>query len=116
MHSRLSETVEITPASDTTFGGARELWRWRFLVAVLIVRDVKLRYKQTVLGFGVIILRPLLSALIMAFVLGKIANLSTGDIPLFVFGFIGSTLWFYYSQMLLNSAIVKCCSTRRSRC
>jgi lipopolysaccharide transport system permease protein len=104
MTSPADDRIDISPATDTTFGGWQELWRWRFLVVVLTVRDVKLRYKQTVLGFGVVIVRPFVSAMIMAFVLGQVANLSTGDIPLFVFGFIGSTLWFYFNHSLTASA------------
>jgi lipopolysaccharide transport system permease protein len=100
-----NEFVEINASTDTAFGQIGDLLKWRFLVSALTVRDVKLRYKQTVLGFGVVILRPLLSALIMAFVLGHVANLATGEIPLFVFGFVGSILWFYFNHALLNSAM-----------
>lgn len=100
-----TELVEISSSTDTAFGQTRDLLKWRFLVAALAIRDVKLRYKQTVLGFEIVIMRPFLSALIMAFVLGQVANLATGDIPLFVFGFVGSILWFYFNYALLNSAM-----------
>ena len=99
------DAVDITSATDTAFGSFRTLWNWRFLTWALTVRDVKLRYKQTVLSFGIVILRPLLSAVIMAFVLGSVANLSTGDIPIFVFGFVGSIIWFYFNYALSNSAM-----------
>lgn len=101
----IDDAVEITSATDTAFGSLRTLWNWRFLAWALTVRDVKLRYKQTVLSFGIVILRPLLSAVIMAFVLGSVANLSTGEIPIFVFGFVGSIIWFYFNYALSNSAM-----------
>lgn len=98
-------SVEISPAMDTAFGRLGDIWSWRFLIWTLTVRDVKLRYKQTILGVGIVIVRPLVTAMIMAFVLGGIANLSSEKVPLFLFGLIGSVIWFHFSHAMSNSSL-----------
>jgi homopolymeric O-antigen transport system permease protein len=74
-----------------------ELWQFRGLLGALALRDVKLRYRQTALGVGWVLLQPLLASGILAFVFGTVAGLTRpGRTSVFVFvlaGFIGWTVF-----------------------
>ncbi len=70
---------------------------WRHLAKNLIIRDIKVRYKQTLAGFFWVIAQPAATALIMSFVLGKIANLETGQYPVTIFIFVGVIAWQFCS-------------------
>ena len=74
-----------------------ELWQFRGLLGALALRDIKLRYRQTALGIGWVLLQPLLASGILAFVFGTVAGLTRpGRTSVFVFvlaGFIGWTVF-----------------------
>jgi len=76
------------------------IWQRRELLYFLVWRDVKVRYKQTVIGAAWAILNPLLTALIFAVVFGKLARIPSGDLPYIVFAFAGFLPWTYFSQAL----------------
>ena len=77
----------------------RELWRFRELLFSLTGRDVKLRYKQTVLGVIWVVLQPLVAAGIFTYVFGRLANMATPltssgkPVPYFLFAFSGMVAW-----------------------
>ena len=92
-----------------------EFWDFRELLLALAMRDIKLRYRQTALGFAWVILQPLLASGILAFVFGMVAGVTKpGRSSVFVFvlaGFIGwslfSTTFSRASQSLLqHSALI----------
>ena len=76
----------------------RELWAYRELIAFLAIRDVKVRYKQAVLGMAWAVLQPLAGALVFTLVFDRIANLPSDGIPYPVFAFVGVTAWTYFSS------------------
>ncbi len=82
----------------------REMWAFRDLFGTLASRDVKLRYRQTILGVVWVALQPLLAALIFTFVFNKMAGLTATGAPYFVFAFAGQLAWGAYSQTLTKSA------------
>lgn len=87
----------------------RELWQFRDLFWSLANRDVKLRYKQTVLGVIWVILQPLMAAGIFAIVFGGVARLEApGQLPYFVFSYAGLLGWNLFSNTLnrLSSSLV----------
>src|SRR5215510_10661885 len=65
----------------------RELWRYRELFYFLTWRDVKVRYKQTLLGASWAIIQPLFSMLIFTLLFGKLAGMPSDDIPYPLFAF-----------------------------
>lgn len=72
----------------------RELWRYRDLLGTLAGRDLKLRYKQTILGIAWVVLQPLTAAGIFTFVFGGVAALEApGGVPYFLFAFAGLLAW-----------------------
>ena len=82
----------------------RELWRYRELIYFFIWRDVKVRYKQTLLGAGWAILRPFLSMIIFAVIFGRLAGLSTDDIPGPVFYYAGLLPWLVFQDGVTKSS------------
>lgn len=85
--------VRIKPASTWADLPFRELWRFRDLLVTLTLRDVRLRYKQTFIGVAWVVLQPLLASLIFAFVFGRVAGLTSGDVPYVAFVFAGMLPW-----------------------
>jgi len=70
------------------------------------MRDVKLVYKQTLLGVLWVVLQPLIGAGIFTFVFGMLADMPTGDLPYFVFAFAGMLGWTLFSTTLNGASTV----------
>jgi len=75
-----------------------DLWRHRELLFFLAWRDILVRYKQTVIGVSWVLIRPLLTMIILTVVFGRIANLSSGDVPYAILVFTGLLPWFFFSN------------------
>jgi lipopolysaccharide transport system permease protein len=69
------------------------VWRFRDLLVMFAVRDLKLRYRQTALGVAWVLLLPLLGAGIFALVFGRVAKLPTSGVPYFLFAYVGLLGW-----------------------
>ena len=80
-----------------------ELWAYRELIAFLAIRDVKVRYKQAVLGMFWALLQPLAGALVFTVVFGRIADLPSDGIPYPVFAFVGVTVWTYFTTSVTTA-------------
>ncbi len=79
----------------------KELWVYRDLLFTLAGRDIKVRYKQTILGIAWVVLQPLVTAGIFTFVFGMIAGLKAdGGDPYVVFSFAGLMGWNIFSGTL----------------
>ena len=77
-----------------------EIWLYRELFYFLTWRDLKIRYKQTVIGVSWVLLQPLLTMLIFSVVLGTYAHLPSEGVPYPIFVFIGLLPWTFFSQSL----------------
>ena len=82
----------------------RELWSYRDLGLTLALRDLKVRYKQTVFGVAWALLQPLIAALIFSVVFGRLAGLSSDGIPYPVFVYSGLIVWLYFSGSVSAAA------------
>ena len=81
----------------------QELWAYRELLYFLMWRDVKVRYKQTVLGILWVVLQPLLMMLVFAFLFGKMVGIKSDGIPYSLFAYAGLLTWTFFSSAV-NSA------------
>ena len=86
-------------------GLMRELWDFRELFYFLAWRDVKVRYKQTVLGVLWAAIQPLFTMVIFTVVFGQIANISSEGVPRPVFYFSALLPWIYFSSTLTSSGM-----------
>lgn len=80
-----------------------DLWRYRELLYFLTWRDVKVRYKQTLLGAAWAILQPLLTMLIFTLLFGRLAGIKSGDIPYPAFAYGGLLIWTFFANSITNS-------------
>lgn len=77
-------------------------FRWVFLM--LILRDIKLRYKQTFLGIAWVILQPLMTTILLTVVFGKMIKVSSDGLPYVLFAFCGLVPWLVFSQSLQRAS------------
>lgn len=82
----------------------RELWAQRELLFFLVWRDLKVRYKQTILGVSWVILQPLLMTLVFAMFLGQIARFPTGNVPYVLFLYSGLLPWTFFSNAVATGS------------
>jgi lipopolysaccharide transport system permease protein len=93
----LAETV-IHPRTGWVAVDWNELIHGRELLYFFIWRDIKVRYKQTVIGIAWAVLQPLCTLLIFSFVFGRLAHVPSEDLPYPVFAFAGLIPWMFFSQ------------------
>ena len=101
--SAFKPQLTIRPTSGWQAINFRELWEYRDLLLTLASRDVKIRYKQTALGVAWVVLQPLISAAIFAFVFGRVAKLPSDGVPYFLFSYVGLQAWSVFSNTLTKA-------------
>ena len=92
-----------------------ELWGYRELIYFLVWRDIKVRYKQTVLGAGWAMIQPLFTMLLFSFFFGRLARVPSDGIPYPLFSFCALVPWSYFSNglnqasnsLVSNSSLIK---------
>ncbi len=81
----------------------RELWAYRELLAVLTQRDIRVRYKQTVLGVAWAVIQPLLTMILFSFVFGRLAKIPSDGLPYPIFVYAGLLPWTFFANALSTS-------------
>lgn len=81
-----------------------EMWEHRELLYFLIWRDIKVRYKQTVIGVGWAIIQPFVNMLVFSLFFGQIARIPSNGIPYPVFSFAALVPWTYFSNAIGQGA------------
>jgi homopolymeric O-antigen transport system permease protein len=100
-HAVRPPVLRIRPSSGWAALQLNDVWQFRDLLLALAARDVKLRYKQTVLGISWVLLQPLLAAGIFSFVFGTVAGIKAGEkTPYFLFSYAGLLAWNLFSNTL----------------
>lgn len=80
-----------------------DLWKYRELLYILAWRDVKVRYKQALLGAAWAVLQPLILMGIFTLLFGRIADVDTGDVPYPVFAFAALVPWTMFASATASS-------------
>lgn len=81
----------------------RELWAYRELLFFLTLRDIQVRYKQTLLGAAWAIIQPLATMLVFWLFFGNLAHMESDGIPYPLFAFAGLLPWTFFSNAVTNS-------------
>jgi len=97
-------TLRIRPTKGWAALNLRELWSYRDLLWILVERNIKVIYKQTALGVAWVALQPLIAAIILAVIAGRVAKLPSDGAPHLLFVFCGLTAWNYFSQTAQRSS------------
>ena len=93
-------TILIEPTQGWVSLKLHELWEYRELLYFLVWRDVKVRYKQTVLGMAWAILQPLFSMVVFSIFFGKLAKMPSDGIPYPLFSFAALVPWNFFANGL----------------
>lgn len=82
----------------------KEIWRYRDLLVLFVKRDITTVYKQTVLGPLWYLIQPLFTALTFTLIFNNMANISTGNVPPFLFNLAGISIWNYFRTCLTGTS------------
>ena len=96
--------IKIRASKRWTPLDLREIWAHRELLYFLVWRDLKVRYKQTLLGVSWVILQPILMTLVFAVFLGKIARVPSGNVPYVLFLYSGLLPWTFFTNAVATSS------------
>jgi lipopolysaccharide transport system permease protein len=105
----MNSKERIITAKKSITDYLNEIWDFKELFWILAKRDILVKYKQTVLGIGWSVIRPLVTMIVMAFAFGKIGKLDTNTaIPFTLVVAPGVIIWLFFSQSLqaLSQSIV----------
>lgn len=98
------EAVVVRPPRAWEFVNVRELWRFRELVFFLTWRDVKVRYKQTVLGAAWAVLQPAMMMVVFTLFFNRMGGMSSGDVPYYLFVFAGLLPWTFFANAITQAS------------
>jgi lipopolysaccharide transport system permease protein len=104
MSDLASEMVRIEPSRGNISLKLSELWQYRELFYFLIWRDIKVRYKQTVLGAAWAIIQPLFSMMVFSLFFGRLANIPSDGVPYPVFSYVALVPWMFFANGLSEAA------------
>lgn len=94
----------IRPARGWVSLNLRELWHYRELLYFLVWRDVKVRYKQTVLGAAWAILQPIATMVVFTLFFGRLAGVPSDGVPYPLFSLAALVPWTFFSTGLVQSS------------
>jgi lipopolysaccharide transport system permease protein len=96
--------IVFTPPKGWLGLNVRELWTYRELLYFLVWRDIKVRYKQTVLGVAWAVLQPLLTMVVFSIFFGVLGRMSSEGLPYPVFFYAALVPWTYFSSCVRRSS------------
>ncbi|CAN5489854.1 ABC transporter permease [soil metagenome] len=89
------QVLRIEPSKSIFALDLRELWSYRELLYFLAWRDVKIRYKQTLIGIAWAVLQPILTTAVFTVIFSRFAGFDTGGIPYPLFALSGLMIWLF---------------------
>ena len=96
--------IRVEPSHGWVSLKLRELWAYRELLYFLTWRDVKVRYKQTVLGAAWAIIQPFFTMVVFSIFFGRLANVSSDGIPYPIFSYAALVPWTFFSHGLTQAS------------
>jgi len=100
-----SPLVVVSASHSTSWPAAlRELWQYRGLLYFLTWRDLKVRYKQTVLGLAWAVVQPLFIALSLSVFLGRLTKIPSGGAPYLAFAYAAMVPWQLFAHALTEAS------------
>jgi lipopolysaccharide transport system permease protein len=114
-----SGSVEIVISgapSRNLFQALREAWRYRDTILAFAERDVRVKYKQTLLGIAWVIIQPAAFVLVFTLTLGRLANVPTGAVPYAAFSLSALVVWTFIMNSVTygsNALIADAAMVRR---
>jgi lipopolysaccharide transport system permease protein len=97
-------TVVLRPTGGWIALNLHDLWLYRELIYFMTWRDLKVRYKQTLLGVSWAVLNPFLTMVVFSVFFGGLAKIPSDGIPYPIFSFVGLLPWNLFANALLNAS------------
>jgi lipopolysaccharide transport system permease protein len=95
----------IDAGQRTAIKSLSELWSYRELIAVMIMRDIKVRYKQTVMGIAWAVIQPLTMIAIFTLIFSRLAKIPSDGYPYPIFVFSGLLAWNFFSNSVSTAGL-----------
>jgi lipopolysaccharide transport system permease protein len=96
--------IVIRPSQGWISLNLRDLWEYRELLYFLTWRDIKVRYKQTVLGGAWAVIQPFLTMVIFSLFFGKLARIPSDGIPYPIFSYAALVPWTFFANGVIQSS------------
>ena len=93
----------IQPQKGWNVFNFSELWAFRELISAMMVRDIKVRYKQTVIGVAWAVIQPVTTMIIFTVIFGNLAKIPSDGYPYPVFVFSGMLAWNFFSASVTSA-------------
>lgn len=100
----ISQEIIIKPKPDWQLIDFSEIWRYRELFYIFSWRDIKIRYRQTILGVIYVVFQPVVNMIIFSIFFGKLAKIPSGSLPYPLFVLIGLVFWNFFSGSLARAS------------
>ncbi len=99
-----SDYIVLRPSKGWASLNLRDLWTYRELLFFMTWRDLKVRYKQTVLGVSWAVLQPFLTMVVFSIFFGNLAKVPSDNVPYPVFAFVGLLPWGLFAKALNDAS------------
>jgi len=96
--------IHVEPAHGLVSLNLKDVWQYRELLYFLVWRDIKVRYKQTVLGVAWIVLQPVTSMVVFSVLFGALLKVPSGGVPYPIFRYAALLPWNYFAGSLNRSS------------
>ena len=103
MNDSEKQLTVVKPRNTWDILTIRDLWEYRDMLLYLVLRDIKARYTQSVLGIGWAVLQPLFLMIVFTVIFGKLVKINTNGMDYAVFSYTALVPWAYFSNSLMLS-------------
>ena len=98
------QSIKIINSKSGYFPNFKEIFEYKDLLYFLILKDIKARYAQSVIGIGWAIIQPLFFMLVFTVIFGKLAKIDSEGVPYQIFSFTALVPWTFFSNAMADSA------------
>jgi len=98
------ETTVIRPRKTFSLKDIKELWQYRELLYFFVWRDLKVRYKQTLVGIAWAIFQPFITMVVFSIFFGSLAKMPSDGVPYPIFVYVGLLFWQFFSTALSDTS------------
>lgn len=102
--SNITKETIIRPKKTFSLEDIREIWRYKELLYFFTWRDLKVRYKQTVIGIGWAVFQPFVTMVVFSVFFGGLAKIPSDGVPYPIFVFVGLLFWQFFSGALSETS------------
>ena len=100
----ITETIRIQPSHGWVSLKLDEFWHYRELLFFLVWRDIKVRYKQTILGGAWAIIQPFMTMVVFSLFFGKLGKIPSDNIPYPIFCYAALVPWTFFTSGIAQSS------------